>query len=259
MKKRTSFSIFKSSVFALFLMEMYDSVGIKKIGYFWLFFDVLFVVFVFAGLRGYLRGLTIPGLDAVVFLAVNVMAFFFFRTTVQTLAGSFSASKKLFEYKQIRPLDIVFSKFLFNFFIRILAALIMIFIGLYLGFDLDVKNFNLVILSIVWFGVFALGIGILSAVLSSFFDFYKKLLGYMMLPLLFTSAIFYTVESLPPALQELIVYNPVVHFMEMLHGNYFHVLDTRFVDYMYMTYWTVIPWFIGLFLYIKSEKNIIAS
>ena len=84
MKKRSSFSIFKSSVFALFLMEMYDSVGIKKIGYFWLFFDVLFVVFVFAGLRGYLRGLTIPGLDAVVFLAVNVMAFFFFRTTVQT-------------------------------------------------------------------------------------------------------------------------------------------------------------------------------
>lgn len=81
----------------------------------------------------------------------------------------------------------------------------------------------------------------------------------MMFPLLFASAVFYTVDSLPTYLREIILYNPLVHFMEMLHGNYFHVLDTRYVDYMYMTYWTVIPLFLGLYLYTKSEKNIIAS
>jgi capsular polysaccharide transport system permease protein len=133
------------------------------------------------------------------------------------------------------------------------------FIGYYFEFDMEVKNFNLVLLSVIWLSIFSLGIGILSAVLATFFDFYKKMYGYMMLPLMFTSAVFYTVESLPTMLRELIVYNPLVHFMEMLHGSYFYVLDTRYVDYMYMTYWTIIPFFIGLFLYTKSEKNIIAS
>ncbi|MBU3014054.1 ABC transporter permease [Poseidonibacter lekithochrous] len=260
MTKRKPFTIFKSSIFALFLIEMYDSVGIKKSGYFWLFFDVLFIVFIFAGVRGFLRGLHIPGLDSIVFLAINVSAFFYFRTTVQMLMSSFGgASKKLFDYRQIKPIDIVISKFIFNTFIRILAVFILLFIGWYFEFDLSIKDFNMVMLAVLWLAVFSFGIGMLSAVLGNFFEAYKKILGFMMLPLLFTSAVFYTVDSLPAEFRVYILYNPVVHFMELLHGSYFHVLDTKYVDYIYMTYWTVIPLFLGLYLYAKSEENIIAS
>ncbi len=259
MTKRKPFTIFKSSIFALFLMEMYDSIGIKKIGYFWLFFDVLFIVFVFTAMRGFLRGLHIPGLDTIVFLAINVSAFFFFRTSVQMLTNSFQGGKKLFDYKQIKPIDIVISKFLFNTYIRILATFVLLFIGVYFEFDLSIKDFNMVMLAVLWLAVFSFSIGLLSAILGNFFDIYKRILGYMMLPLLFTSAVFYTVESLPAYLRDIILYNPLVHFMEMLHGSYFHVLDTKYVDYMYMAYWTIIPLFLGLFLYIRSEENIIAS
>lgn len=259
MKKRSSFAIFKSSVFALFLREMYESVGVKKIGYFWLFFDILFMVFIFAGLKSIIREATTPGLDMVIFIAVNIMAFYFFKDTVMLLLTSFSANKSLFDYRQVRPIDVLFSKFLFSFYTRILATLVMITIGIYLEFDLSIKDFNMVAFSIVWLGVFALSIGLLSAVLASFFDFYKRFMRYLMLPLLFTSAVFYTVESLPPLFQTIILYNPVAHFMEMLHGSYFYVLDTRYVDYVYMIYWTVIPLFLGLFFYIRSEKGIISS
>ena len=260
MVKRSSYAIFRSAIYALFLREMYDSVGIKKIGYFWLFFDVLFIVMVFIGMRTYLRGIDIPGLDVVVFLAVNIMAFYFFRTSVQTLSGSFSgSSKKLFEYKQIKPIDIVFAKFLFNLFIRILATFVLIFVGFYFEFDMAIKDFPGVILAVVWLIVFTLGWSLLSAILSHFFDFYKRMVHFAMLPILFTSAVFYTVESLPPVLREYILYNPLVHFMELLHGSYFHALDTKYVDYLYMTYWTIIPFFLALFLYINSEEGIIAS
>lgn len=259
MKKRSSFAIFRSSVFALFLREMYESVGVKKIGYFWLFFDILFVVVVFAGLKSQIRGSYTPGLDIVTFIAVNIMAFYFFKTTVKMLMNSFSDNKSLFDYRQVKPVDALFSKFLFNFYTRILATFIMLFVGAYFEFDLSIKDFNMVMFSIAWLALFSLSIGLLCAVLASFFEVAKKLVGYMMLPLLFTSAVFYTVESLPPYLRELIVYNPVVHFMEMLHGSYFHVLDTKYVDYVYMSYWTVIPLFLGLFLYIRSEKGIISS
>ncbi|MDK9694054.1 MAG: ABC transporter permease [Sulfurimonas sp.] len=259
MKKRSSFAIFRSSIFALFLREMYESVGVKKIGYFWLFFDILFVVFIFAGLKSVVRDASVPGLDMVIFIAVNIMAFYFFKDTIMLLLNSFSTNKSLFDYRQVRPIDVLFSKFLFSLYTRILATLVMIAIGLYLNFDLSVKNFNMVAFSIIWLGIFALAIGLLSAVLASFFDFYKRFVKYLMLPLLFLSAVFYTVESLPPLFQTIILYNPVTHFMEMLHGSYFYALDTRYVDYVYMIYWTVIPLFLGLFFYTRSEKGIIAS
>jgi len=259
MKKRSSFAIFKSSVFALFLREMYESVGVRKIGYFWLFFDILFMVFIFAGLKTIVRDASVPGLDMVVFVAVNIMAFYFFKETVMFLSTSFSINKSLFDYRQVKPIDVLFSKFLFSFYTRILAACVMLFIGVYFEFDLSVKDFNMVAFSIVWLGIFALSIGLVSAVLASFFDFYKRFIRYLMLPLLFLSAVFYTVESLPPLFQTIILYNPVAHFMEMLHGSYFYALDTYYVDYVYMTYWTVIPLFLGLFFYTRSEKGIIAS
>jgi capsular polysaccharide transport system permease protein len=80
-----------------------------------------------------------------------------------------------------------------------------------------------------------------------------------MSPLLFISALMYTVDSLPPSLREIILYNPLVHFIEMIHGNYFIVLDTKYVDYEYMFYWTIVPLFLGLFLYRKAQYKIVAS
>jgi len=260
MLKRSPLKVFKSSIFALFLMEMYDSVGVKKSGYFWLFFDVLFMIFVFIGIRSFLGGLHISGLDDTVFLAINVSAFFFFRTTVQLCANAFGGpSKKLFDYKQIKPIDIVISKFLFNTYIRILAFFVLLFIGVYFDFDLSIKDFTMVMFAVLWLAIFSFAMGLLSAIFGKFSDTYKKVVGYFMLPLLFTSAVFYTVDSMPVQIRELLLYNPLVHFMTMIHGNYFHVLDTKYVDYMYMTYWTIIPLFLGLYLYTKSEENIIAS
>ncbi|MEA2091568.1 MAG: hypothetical protein U9O83_04275, partial [Campylobacterota bacterium] len=77
--------------------------------------------------------------------------------------------------------------------------------------------------------------------------------------LLFVSTLMYTVDSLPPVLREIILYNPLVHFIEMIHGNYFAVLDTKYVDYEYMFYWTFVPLFLGLYFYARSEKKIISS
>jgi len=59
--------------------------------------------------------------------------------------------------------------------------------------------------------------------------------------------------------KEILLYNPLVHFMEMIHGNYIYELDDRFVDYKYMLLWTIIPLFMGMSLYMKLEKRIISQ
>jgi capsular polysaccharide transport system permease protein len=130
--------------------------------------------------------------------------------------------------------------------------------GLYFGFDMNVENLGMLLLSFVWLTLFAIAFGLFVAVLSAFYDSLKKVIKLILSPLMFVSAIFYSMQDMPQSLQDLLYYNPLAHFMELLHANYFLVLDDAFVDYNYMLMWTIIPLYVGLWSYSRLEKRIIS-
>lgn len=259
MKNRTSLAIFSSVIFALLLREIQTRFGSKKFGYFWALFDALTLIVGLAIFRGIIIKANIKGVEVVVFIAISFLAYFLFRNIVTQSMNAFSANKALFNYKQVKPIDTIFSRVIIEILLTLFASIILIAIGLYVGFDLRIQNFNMVLLAILWLILFAMGIGIFTAVVSSFYEWFQKLISFIMMPLLVGSGLFYTVDSLPQEYQKYILYNPLIHFMEMIHGYYFYTLDTQYVDYVYMTYWTLIPLSSGLYLYVKSERQIIAS
>ncbi len=256
---RSSFEVFSSVVSALFLREIQTRFGTKKGGYFWALFDAMLMVLIFAGLKSLVAEKSMPGIDFPVFLASGFLAFFMFKNIVNGAMGAFSANAALFNYRQVRPFDTLVSRVLVEILVSTMATLAFIGIGLYFEFNITVKDFSMVILAVVWLVLFAFGFGLFSAVMATFFENYAKIVQVIMTPLLFISALMYTVESLPQALREIILYNPLVHFIEMIHGNFFTTLTTEYVDYSYMFFWTFIPLFAGLYLYRASEKRIIST
>jgi len=259
MNKRTSMEIFKSVVLALFLREVQTRFGTKKLGYFWAVFDAMFMVLIFAGLKSLISSKSMPGLDFHVFLATSFLAFFLWKNIVNQSMGAFSANKALFAYKQVKPFDTVVTRVLLELLVSSVATSIFVIIGLYLGLDISVENFNMVMFAVMWLVVFGFAIGLMTAVFSYFYEFYAKVMKIVMTLLFWTSALMFTVDSLPPLARKIILYNPLVHFIEMIHGYYFHALNTYYVNYEYMLYWTLIPLWIGLFFYQRSEKRILSS
>ena len=259
MKKRSSISIFQSVVHALFLREVQTRFGTKKLGYLWAIIDPFTQIFLFATLKTALHDRGMPGIDYVVFLATSFLTYNLFKHVMTNSMSAFNANKMLFNYKQVKPFDTIVSRFVLEFLIFGVAVIIFMSIGIYFEFDLTVKDFNMVLLTVLWISVFAFGIGLLFAVLSSFYESFSKIISYITMPLFFISGLFYTAGSLPPEIREILLYNPILHFIEMIHGNYFLVLDTQYVDYEYMMYWTFLPLFFGLYFYINSEKKIISS
>ena len=258
MTKRSSFTIFISVISALFLREVQVRFGTQRLGYLWAVLDPFVQIIVFSTVKTLTAGSSMPGIDYPVFLASGMLTFNFFRDIMMGSMNAFSANKALFSYKQVKPFDTLVSRFFVQFLILSIAILIFICFGLYFHLDMAVKNVNMVLLAILWLGVFAFSIGLLFAVIATFYETFAKIIGYIIMPLYLGSGLFYTVDSLPPLAQKIILYNPVVHFIELIHGSYFRVLDTRYVDYTYMMYWTIIPLFIGLFFYIRSEKKILS-
>lgn len=258
--KQSSPYIFFSVVFALFLMEVQVRFGSKRMGYIWAIVDPMTKVIIFSIIKVLIMDRHIPGLDFPVFLAISFFWYESFKRVVMSAMNVFQENKALYHYKRVFPVDLLIATLLLEFMVALLSLMVFLGILYYLEMDISIKDFPMVFVSVMWLGVFAFAIGLFSAMINSFYKNYQKFITFLFTPLMFASGLFYTLDFIPARFEmvkEYLLYNPLIHFMEMLHGNYFRVLDTAYVDYNYMLLWTIFPLFIGLFLYRRSEKKIV--
>ena len=232
--------------------------SVSKTGVFWTFFEPFVQVLVMVLIKVLLFSTASNNFDFTVFLALNFTAFNLFKNIINKSMGAFKANKTLFVYKQVKPLDTIIARILVEVFITGIIIIFFVIIGLYFNYDLNVQNLPMVAAGFFYLVLFALSWATLLAVANSFVESVGKTMNMLMTFLMFGSAVFYTIEMLPLPIQNLLLYNPLVHFMEMIHGYYFNVLDDRFVDYNYMLLWTIIPLYLGLWFYRKLEKKIVS-
>ena len=257
MGTRNSWQVQKSVIYALFLREVNVRFSAGKLGYFWVIFEPLLQISIFVAVKVMLFG-TNSSLDYPVFITLGFVGFNFFRHIVDQSMGAFSANKGLYAYKQVKPIDTIISRVLVEFLVTSIIVFIFILVGLYFNFDMNIQNLGMLLLTFIWLTLFAIGFGLFSAVISTFYDSLKKVIKLVLSPLMFVSAVFYSMQDMPQALQDLLYYNPLAHFIELLHASYFFVLDDGFVDYTYMLLWTIVPLYIGLWSYTRLEKRIIS-
>ena len=259
MVKRGSFKIFLAVQNALFLRELSMRFSSGRMGMFWTFFEPFFQIFIFVIIKMTLFGSGESNFDFAVFLALNFTAFHLFKNIVIKATASFKANKALFLYKQVKPIDTIIARSMVEVFISSIIISIFLFLGFYFDFDMHVKDLSMVALGFILLIIFSFSLGLFMAVLNVFVDSVGKLINFFMTALMFASAVFYSVEMMPPEVQSWLFYNPLTHFMEMIHGFYFYALDDKFVSYEYILVWTLSLLYIGLWLYIKLEKKIISS
>lgn len=258
MVKRHYLQIFFAVQKALFLRELNMRFSVSRVGIFWTFFQPFFQVLLFVMIKIFLFGRSAENFDYAVFLALNFTAFNTFKNIVNKSMGAFTANKGLFVYKQVKPIDTIIARSMVEVFISGIIILVFIMVGVYFDYDMNVKNLGMIFLGFIWLIIFSFSTALFLAVANTFLPSIKNIIGFIMYALMLGSALFYTVDMLAPELQTIILYNPLTHFMELMHGSYFYTLDTKHVDYTYISFWTLSLLFIGLWLYTKLEKRIIS-
>ncbi len=187
---RKSLTIFLAVEKALFLRELSMRFSVGKSGLFWTFFEPFMQVFTMVVVKILLFGRVSNSFDFAVFLALNFTAFNLFKNIVNRSLGSFNANKGLFIYKQVKPIDTIFARALVEVYITSIIILIFVSIGLYFGYDLDVKNLPLVFLGFVIILFFAISVGIVVAIGNYFYQSIGKVFGIVMMILMFASVYF---------------------------------------------------------------------
>lgn len=260
MISRKPLQIFLAVEKALFLRELNTRISVGKAGLFWTFFEPFMQVAMFMLIRVAMLGKSSSNYDIAVFMASGFIAFNMFRTVLSSSTGAFTANHALFNYKQVKPIDTIMGRMLVSIFITSIIVLMFLFLAFFFQYENFLpENFLLVFLGYFWLALFTFGVSLVVAIGNTFFVSIGKIVGILTFGLMIFSAVFFPVISVPPEYQEILLYNPLVHFMELIHGAYMYELDDRFVDYGYMALWTIVPLFMGTWLYSKLEKRIIAS
>lgn len=258
---RKPLQIFSAVIKALFLRELNMRMSVGKAGLFWTFFEPFAQVAMFILIRIVIVGSSgvDTSYDIAVFMASGFIAFNMFRSILSSSTGAFSANKGLFAYKQVKPIDTIIARVMVEMFITGIIILLFLFVGFVFQYELKPENLVLVAAGYVWLVVFSFAVGLVVGIGNTFYLSIGKFVGIFSFLLMIASAVFFPIVSLPPEAQEILLYNPLVHFMEMIHGAYLYEFDDYFVDYIYMLKWTITPLFIGMWLYMRLEKRIISE
>jgi len=258
MVKRSSFQIFLAVQNALFLRELSMRFSEGRMGLFWTFVEPFFQILIFIVIKVALFSSAQNDFDFSVFLALNFIAFNLFKNIVTKSSNAFEANKALFTFKQVKPIDTIIARLIVEVFITAIITCIFIVIGLYFDFDMDIQDLSMVSLGFIFLLFFSFSFALVISIMNVFISSVGKLLSFLMTGLMFGSAVFYPIKGLPTEIQNFLLYNPLTHFLEMIHCFYFVALDDEYISYHYMLVWTLSLCYIGLWLYSKFEKKIIS-
>lgn len=258
MSTRTPWQITKSVWWALYVRETLQRTMSDRLGWFWLFFQPILIILVIVIIRFYAmqRVRTIDGADFIPWIIVGLIAFQVFRETMLRSMGAIDANRQLFSYRQVKPIDPVFIRCFVEGNLNSFIFLLFILSSLLMEFSLIPHNPAGALL--VWISLWLMGVGcgLILSVSTVIFPETKKIVPVSMMPLFLLSGVIFPINFVPPQLIEYLLYNPVLHGIEIIRSLFFESYNpVKGVSYIYFYNWVFGVLVLGLILQLRYEKR----
>ncbi|MGH6763325.1 MAG: ABC transporter permease [Phyllobacterium sp.] len=234
-------------IVAVVLRETKTRFGQNKLGYLWAIIEPVAYVAILLFIRSHLHSSIPFGENLFVFFITGILVY----RTVMAIAGrtmkAITANSALLTYPLVKPMDTVLARI-------ILEALTMLFVfGVFFVFLAFVSEHEVIhypsrfaaaIAAAIFLGA---GVGTFNAVVSVLFPVWERLWSILGFPLLMLSGIFYLPHKLPPAAQNVLYLNPILHCVEWL--RYATYLDyAPMLNRSYVIGFAVVSMTVGMLL-----------
>jgi len=206
---------------ALVLREMRVRFGRSQLGYLWAVAEPIAYMLVFS-MMFYFMGRHPPvGNSMPLFFATGILPFMLFRNLGTQLAGAFDANRALMTYPIVQPIDTVLGRAALEIATSLFIMLIVLSaLVLLAGAPLPVNILRMGE-AILLLSIFGFGTGLLNAVIIDQLGSWQNTFRILMMPMMFISGVFFSFESLPPNVREVLAWNPVLHGVELFRSGYY--------------------------------------
>ncbi|WP_430259723.1 ABC transporter permease [Neorhizobium sp. IRS_2294] len=190
------------------------------------------------------------GDSLLLFITTGIFPVLFFRTISIRAASAIEASKSVTAIPSIEPIDYSIARTVVE--VLAFSVTFITFFATIAFFEISKLAIPYNILALIQFIFliipFAFGIGLINSFLSYLFPLWKTLWSFVSRAQIFFSAVFYIPEYMPPAVKEIIAYNPILHFVSLFRTAFYPTYPTHLLSVSYVAWWTAGTLIVGLAL-----------
>ncbi|WP_246032395.1 ABC transporter permease [Thalassobius vesicularis] len=251
-----SFAAFRT-ISALMLREMSTRYGRSPGGYVWALLEPLGAILILgAGFSLIIRNPPI-GNSFLIFYATGFLPFSLYQNLSNAVARAINFSRPLLMYPAVSWIDAVFARFILNSLTNILVAYLLM-AGLLMVTDTrTVLDIGPIVTSFTLAMLLGLAIGTLNCALIGLYPTWEVIWSIATRPLFLASAIFFTFDSLPRAIQDILWWNPLVHIVGEMRSGFYPMYRAQYVDNAYVLTVSLVTLLFGLLLMRRFHRDIL--
>lgn len=219
---------------ALILREMITRYGRSFGGYIWAVIEPMAVIGLLT--LTFSQFLTAPayGESFLLFFSTGYLPFFFFVTVAGQVGTGLSVNRELLQLPMVRPLDVLMARFVLSVLtLLVVSAIIYAIVVFSVRHPVHADPLAL-LASFGSASMLGFGVGMLNAFLFAVLPVWRQLWGLMTAPLLVLSGVFYTLDSMPPHIQQVLAWNPLVHSVGLSRAAFYPSYRADYVDLGYV-------------------------
>jgi capsular polysaccharide transport system permease protein len=243
-------------VHAILLRETKTRFGVDRLGYLWAIIEPALWIGMFAAFYSSYGHLAAPGINIVAFITAGIVPFSLFRDTAGRCMSGISANVGLLFYPQVRPLDLVIARAILEFVTHVIVmGLFMGGIALWDGAS-SIESWLETLAGMSLAAGLGASFGLLCCALSVYSTNVERLLPSLLRPLIWFSAVFHPVDAVPKGYRDILLWNPLVHAIEMIRDGWFPGYNARHIDAWYPLLCILVMSFLGLTFERTSRRHL---
>ena len=224
---------------ALVLRETMTRYGEHKLGFLWAFFEPLMLISILSLIFTAIGSDIAGSMPIVTFMITGFVPFTLFRDTMTQCQSAIQQNTTLMAFPQVTTFDVVIARGVLELAVLLSVFIILLLGATALGIDTRVDDPLGVLAVFLTLSIFGLGIGFTLASISPLIPSTRQLVSAILgRPLFLASGLFYTAESLPTAARDILLWNPVLHMIELARSAYFVQFDTQYGSWTYALGWS---------------------
>ena len=243
---------------ALLRREVATRFGEYRLGFFWMLFEPVMGVVIIGLVIGSIAARTVPEIPYPFFLLNGMLLMKLLTGPMSSGINSIGSNLGLLVYPTVRPLDTFIARFVYELLTTVFSFLVFCVIALWLGVQLSFANLDVLFLCFILTWMTGSGLGLILGVAAAHFKEVEKIMMVVQRPLLFISAVLHPISALPESTQNLMLYNPLVHTIELARNSLFPFYSSGGANLVYPSVFAIVVLAIGLTLF-HGNRNFLSN
>jgi len=218
---------------ALVLREMGSTFGRSPGGYAWAILSPVGAIAVMALAFSLIVHAPALGTSFMLFYATGFLPFTFYMGLAQKIAMAIRYSRPLLAYPGVTWVDAVLARFLLNVLTEsVIFCIVILSIFVFLD-TYSVIDVAPIIEGLVLAALTGLGVGLINCLLIGYTPVWEQVWAIATRPLFIISGVFFLYEDMPPLMQDILWWNPLLHAISWVRTGFYSSYHASFVSLPY--------------------------